>query len=463
MSKLGLHVHCWNNRILDYCKNVGAAVIKSLDHNDIMVNEVKRAQPKTLLVARLWVPHQPLDDPIKNARDFTDLLLLHIDGCHYDAAEGYNEWDGDLAYHGGGPEGLEIFKRYGDFEAERSRILHREGLLSVVGGCSVGTPPEHWFSHFLPALQEGDFLHLHEYSAPRMWDAVNWHCLKYRHVYDYLKENHLPMLPFIISECGIDGGVCGRGKEGWRKFTFAGHYMEQWKWMDAEWMKDWYIVGGCAFDCGPVPGMGWQSFKMDPEMLDLWAPYVRGQGVSYWEPKEEPMDGWKNVPPEIARWKQLVGKITSEHHVPIPDYQGVPVSPAKAIACLIMRESRGDPDIVNPDSGATGLMQIMPFHFEEGQNPCDPEWNIRKGFSIFEDKITKAKDLYRALFWYSGKADRLEAPFIEDYWEPFVAWYKEFWAVALDAEEEVNYEKKYRDLRNGAVAAITTLQAVLDA
>jgi|GEM_PF-1389185 len=462
MSKLGLHIHSWNHAIFQYCKNVGGAVHFILDFNEMMINQVKQAQPKSLLIARLWVDEQKLDDPIRNAREFTDLLLLHIDGCHVDGASGYNEWDGDLAYHKGGPQGLEIFKRYADFEAERSRILHREGLLSVVGGCSVGTPPEHWFSAFKPALEEGDFLHLHEYSAPAMWDAVNWHCLKYRHVYDYLKEHNLPMLPLIISECGIDGGVCGRPREGWRKFTPAWNYMQQWKWMDAEWMKNWYVVGGCAFDCGGGGGLGWASFNMDPEMLRLWAPYVQAQGVSYWEPKEEPMGIWENVPSQISQWKELIGKCTRECHVPIPDYQGVPVSPAKVVACIIRRESNGDPDIVNPDSGATGLMQIMPFHFEEGQDPCEPEWNIRKGLSIFEEKITKAKDLYRALFWYSGKADRPEAPFIQDYWEPFVAWYKAFWGVDLQPSE-VDYKKKYDDLRNGAVAAINTLQAVLDA
>jgi len=149
--------------------------------------------------------------------------------------------------------------------------------------------------------------------------------------------------------------------------------------------------------------------------------------------------------------------------VPIPDYQGVPVSPAKVVACIIRRESNGDPDIVNPDSGATGLMQIMPMHFEEGQDPCEPDWNVRKGLSIFEDKIRKSEDLYRALFWYSGKASRPEAPFVEDYWEPFVGWYKQFWGVDLEPGGEEDYKKKYEDLRNGAVAAIKTLQAVLDA
>lgn len=314
MSKLGLHVHDWNDAVFRYCLDPGAAVIKSLAHNPMMVNEVKRAQPKALLVARHYVGAQLLDDPVKRAGQFTAQLLKAIDGCHYDAAEGYNEWDGDLNYCHGRPEGLEVFKRYADFEAERSRILHGEGLKSVVGGCSVGTPPEHWFSGFRPALEEGDFLHLHEYSAPRMWDAAPWHCLKYRHVYKYLEDHNLPMLPLIISECGIDGGVAGRPKEGWRKFGPPGirrkvrQYMEDWRWMDAEWMKDRYVVGGCAYDCGSTAGMGWLSFNIDPEMLPLWATYAREQGVTYWEPKEEPVNDEPIRAIDVSEWGGPMGE-----------------------------------------------------------------------------------------------------------------------------------------------------------
>jgi len=125
-----------------------------------------------------------------------------------------------------------------------------------------------------------------------MWDHVNWHCLKYRAVYDYLKKHNLPQLGLIISETGIDGGVCGRPKEGWRKFGLSPRqYMEDWRWMDAEWRKDWYVVGGCAYDCGSTAGMGWLSFNIDPEMLPLWARYAQEHGITYWEPKEkEKMD-----------------------------------------------------------------------------------------------------------------------------------------------------------------------------
>jgi len=203
----------------------------------------------------------------------------------------------------------------------------------------------------------------------------------------------------------------------------------------------------------------WDSYDVSV-MQGALSEYLRQSPPIYWEGGGS-MGIWGNVPPQISQWKELIGKCTREHHVPIPDYEGIPVSPAKTVACIMMKESSGDPGATNPETGAAGLMQIMPMHFEEGQDPYEPEWNVKKGLSIFEDKITKSNDLFTALFWYSGKADRPVGPFTWDYWEPFVAWYKEFWGVDLEPGEEVDWEKKYTNLRNGVVAAINTLEAVL--
>ncbi len=445
-SKIGLHIHSWNHAIFVYCKTVGGAVHIILDHNEMMVNEVKRAQPKSLLVARLWVEEQKLDDPIRRADEFVDLLMLHIDGCHYDAATGYNEWDGDLQYHRGGPEGLEIWKRYADFEARRSQRLHEYGLKSVVGGCSVGTPPEDWFSHFLPALQEGDSLHLHEYSAPAMWDHTPWHCLKYRFVYKYLAEHDLPMLPLIISECGVDGGVCGRPREGWREFGPQGMlakkrgYMAQWDWYDDKMREDWYVVGSAAFDCGGGGALGWASFNMDPEMLPLYAKRIRALGVAHWEPKEEPMDVWekvKNERPDVAKFAHEIGKATSEHHVPIANYEGQPVSPAKTMAVIIANENNPcDPNFVNEfeekdEDGkptgkmlhAVGLCGVVAEHTGYTIEALkDPQLNINIGLAILDGKLnTVDRNIKEAYYNYTGGS----AWASKEWWET-TNWHKLF-------------------------------------
>jgi len=81
-------------------------------------------------------------------------------------------------------------------------------------------------------------------------------------------------------------------------------------------------------------------------------------------------------------------------------------------------------------------MQIMPFHFEEGQDPFDPEWNIRKGLAILKQKVDITGDLQMALFYYSGRKNRPWEPFIRDYWQSFIRFYKDFWGIDLETKPE---------------------------
>jgi murein DD-endopeptidase MepM/ murein hydrolase activator NlpD len=59
---------------------------------------------------------------------------------------------------------------------------------------------------------------------------------------------------------------------------------------------------------------------------------------------------------------------------------GVPV---EMVLAIINNESGGDPNAQSPDNPgqgrATGLMQVMPFHFQPGENPFDPDTNLDKG------------------------------------------------------------------------------------
>lgn len=156
-------------------------------------------------------------------------------------------------------------------------------------------------------------------------------------------------------------------------------------------------------------------------------------------------DKWKNVSRNIVQWKTLIGKVTQERHVPIDNFKGKPISPAKALACIVAIESSGDPSAVNPDTGATGLCQIMPMHFEEGQDPKDPLWNLRKGLSVLEYGLKQSitggygRNIQHALFYYSGSGNRPWQPFIDEYWDNdnprhpgFIQRYKEFWGIDLE-------------------------------
>jgi len=190
----------------------------------------------------------------------------------------------------------------------------------------------------------------------------------------------------------------------------------------------------------------WRTYDVS-RMKDLLAQYLRENPPIYWESNGgNNMDIWKNVPPEIVQWRKVVEEVTSSHHVPIPAVNDVHVSPAKLLACMIMRESEGKQFAKNPITGAAGLLQIMPFHFDDGQDPYEPKWNVKRGLELLEAKLSLAPgDLQRALFYYSGRLNRPWEPFIEKYWNYIVKKYKEFWGI--DLEPAPDWEAKYKELQ----------------
>lgn len=85
------------------------------------------------------------------------------------------------------------------------------------------------------------------------------------------------------------------------------------------------------------------------------------------------------------------------------------VSPLLAMA-IIEKESRFQPEAVNP-SGATGLMQVIRrFHLDKLKNEQpqalqNPETNIRVGVAVLKDYLAlNGGDVRRALTQYSGGA-----------------------------------------------------------
>jgi len=212
------------------------------------------------------------------------------------------------------------------------------------------------------------------------------------------------------------------------------------------WREDgWYHdVHGKLPVVQAVKDMGGPMKNPQPFDYQKWPGWDLGDQLEWsYDQGDGSMDVWKNVPPQITQWKPLIEKATSSYHVPIDDYKGKHISPARAMAVIIMVESEGKQYAKNPESGAAGLCQIMPMHFEPGQDPYDPEWNIRKGLSILNWALNESiKDGYgrhiqHGLFRYSGKATRPWEGFINRYWTHqgppgFIERYKEFWGVDLE-------------------------------
>lgn len=139
-------------------------------------------------------------------------------------------------------------------------MRHVVALCLGVGWPDIGRAPE-----LAGAIEDADYMGLHEYSAPTMKSDQSWLCLRYRRTMDELRQAGVRYIPpLLITECGIDGGVIGRPGKGWKTFTDRAGYMEQLAWYDNELQKDNYVRAATIFTSGP--NYNWQDFDFDQEL-----------------------------------------------------------------------------------------------------------------------------------------------------------------------------------------------------
>jgi hypothetical protein len=72
------------------------------------------------------------------------------------------------------------------------------------------------------------------------------------------------------------------------------------------------------------------------------------------------------------------------------------------VATIMQIESCGDPAAVSP-AGAQGLFQVMPFHFEAGEDMLDPDTNAWRGMAFFNRQLEyTSHDIYLSFAGYNG-------------------------------------------------------------
>lgn len=291
-SKLGLHIQ-WNNSpdILEFIRRYRPSVVKGVGDVSYMA-EVKALSPTTVTVARPQGGDPTMDeDPIQAARDYVARHLAYYrDNPGVDYWEGLNE-----------PNAGDHIEWLAAFEAERVRVMAQHGLRAAVGAFSTGVPEWEDFRTFLPAVEaayrHGGILTLHEYDAPTMQRSVGMALpgmsarsdsgtllLRYRWWYEDLLRPRGIVVPLVISEAGVDGGIPNRPGPrglGWRDFTgYWGDqglgtdgvrmYLDQLAWYDAELRRDDYVVGCAIFTAGAM-GSDWASFDVTDILRDIGA------------------------------------------------------------------------------------------------------------------------------------------------------------------------------------------------
>jgi hypothetical protein len=82
--------------------------------------------------------------------------------------------------------------------------------------------------------------------------------------------------------------------------------------------------------------------------------------------------------PEVQYWSPYIMKWSKEYGIE-----------PNIIATVIQIESCGDL-MAGSGAGAQGLFQVMPFHFEEGEDMHDPETNARRGLDYLKGGLELA-------------------------------------------------------------------------
>jgi hypothetical protein len=287
-SKVGLHVtRNASPAIMAFVEQAQPAVIVGVGDLGWLA-DVKRVSPGTTTLGRFEEKGQFFTgDPIQRAQDF---VASHAG--RYLANPGVDYW---LGWNEPVISKEWQMQWYAAFEAERARLMHELGLKVAVGNFSTGTPEADLFPAFTPALTAakayGGLFALHEYSAPTMLHGVGAAIpgyesqddfgaltLRYRYWYEnYLGPANL-VVPLVITEAGIDGGVLkdqDPSLGGWRDFDGVlaeelaiqtlDTYLAEVSWYDDELRRDPYVLGFALFNAGDIAGQ-WASFDITDEL-----------------------------------------------------------------------------------------------------------------------------------------------------------------------------------------------------
>jgi len=90
-------------------------------------------------------------------------------------------------------------------------------------------------------------------------------------------------------------------------------------------------------------------------------------------------DLWQHFHPRVLEWEKEILEWARKFELP-----------PNLIATIMQIESCGKKDAVS-EAGAQGLFQVMPFHFEEGEDALDPETNAKRGLTYLKMLWEEAK------------------------------------------------------------------------
>lgn len=131
--------------------------------------------------------------------------------------------------------------------------------------------------------------------------------------------------------------------------------------------------------------------------------------------------------PEVKYWQPYIAKWAKQYQLD-----------ANLIATVMQIESCGDATALS-NSGAMGLFQVMPFHFEPGENAFDPLVNAKRGLEYLRKAYqTVQGDIRTTLASYNGGIQGASQPEMawSDQMQRYVKWGMGIYQDALAGKKE---------------------------
>lgn len=315
-SKLGFHID-----VVTYPGQAekiiaaGTRILKVIHTLDVLRQVYAARGDTTTYIARHWeVGDNFLGfgghiNPKAKAQLWFTRMLPHIQQAPFAYWESFNEMDN-----------WDTLDEYGEFEAERQRIMAENGYKCCIGNFAVGGPPINLWGRFYPALaaahQYSNVLGLHEYGAlwadtyygsnqlsvlqagqrqplPAQYD-YGWLMFLYRRVWDqHVKPNGWANLKMAITEMGLMSaappeinaiarypvGSWKTCERAWRDIDnrpdTEQYYFEQLRWIDQQMQADPYMLGGTIFTWGTFPDSAWMRDEINGAVADKVLAHIK--------------------------------------------------------------------------------------------------------------------------------------------------------------------------------------------
>ena len=269
-SKLGFHIQkpIYPDWLEQHVAHSGAEWVKMIDPD---AGESEPFGSNVQYIGRLWFGDSDKEliwQGADGAEEWWRWAKPRIENCSW-----CRNWEGPNEPYIGTEQQAWDFVH---FERRRVELLHQAGVRAVSGLFGTGNPFLSLWPILGQALEETDYLGLHEYGMRNM-ALDGWHLLRYRQAIRELGEKDLRVPPILITETGIDFSG-DPDRDGWRARGISeDEYLAQLAGYDLELQKDPQVLAATPFTWMHD---GWPSFSITQSLSQRLADYMRSLNIT---------------------------------------------------------------------------------------------------------------------------------------------------------------------------------------